>query len=397
MFLKPLVAIARQFDNEILFYCKLEVTIVQLLALKESIKFKVKQGCLDRSYHMLLDGIILKSSLQFNRNRTSSAIYHLITGKRSIQTVQDAHIYHLKKFYGITQALQKRDFDTLINSLVSKQLLNLDNSMCSSVSPKGMDWLAKHGKELNFADFDGLYYHEASAIFYERLLLLIQTLSNSCNNCSSFIPVVDKYPVLFWVKNTFRDLKSQKEDYFKRLYLEIHQLLTTFSNEEASIYVDRFSGYNHYGKSKEQLAKDFQKEKIDISLIIERMNHRLLTTISAKPETFLAIGLLVKDLKNKQFITNSAEKTYQLLEEHSINEIGKMRGLKENTVYDHIVEAALFTHDFPVVHYVSSPQQKQILAAVENDNTYKLKTIKQMVDESISYFQIRLVLATMNK
>lgn len=346
---------------------------------------------------MLLDGIILKSSLQFNRNRTSSAIYHLITGKKSIQTVQDAHIYQLEKFYGINRSLQKSEFDKRINSLIAKQLLLLDNAMCSSVTTKGTDWLKQHNKELNFADFAGLYYHAASPVFYQRLLLLIQTLSNSCNNNSSFIPVVDNTTVLYWVKKIFRDLKSRKEDYFKQLYLDIHRLLTTFSDEEASIYVDRLSGYNHYGKSKEQLAKDYQKDRLDIPLIMERMNHHLLTTIFANPQTFPAIILLVKDLRNKQFITNSAEKTYQLLKKHSINQIGKMRGLRENTVYDHVVEVALFTHDFPVVKYVSESQQQQILTAARIDNTYKLKTIKQMVDQHISYFQIRLVLATMNK
>lgn len=347
---------------------------------------------------MLLDGIILKSSLQLNQNRTSSAVYHLITGKRSIQTVQDSHIYQLKNFYGINRTIKKRDFDKKINTLASEQLLNLDASMCCSVTPKGMDWLTEHSKALQLDDFNGLHYHAASPVFYERLLLLIQTLSNSCNKNGFFIPVVDKAPILFWVKRVFRDLKSQKEEYFKQLYHDIHQLLSIFSAEEASIYVDRLSGYNHYGKSKDQLAKDFHKDKCDIPLIIERMNHHMLTKVFSEPHAFVAISLLIKDLENKQFITNSARRTHQLLVEgRSINEIGKLRGLRENTVYDHVVEVALFTDDFPVTHYVTESQQQQILTAARNDNTYKLKTIKQMVDSSISYFQIRLVLATINK
>lgn len=347
---------------------------------------------------MLLTGIILKSSLQFNRNRTCSAIFHLITGKRSIQTVQDAHIYQLKSFYGINRSLHKRSFDTKVNTLVSEQLLNFDNeSMCCSVTPNGVNWLKEHKKVLNFDDYNGLHYHEASPIFYERLLLLIQTLSNSCNNNYSFIPVIDKSPILYWVKGVFSSLKSNKEDYFQQLHHDIHKLLSTFSEEEAAIYVDRFSGYNHYGKSKDQLAKDFKKDKLDIPFIIERMNHRMLNKVFTEPSAFPAIGFLIKNLENKQFITNSAKKTYQLLlENFSINEIGRMRNLKENTVYDHVVEIALFTSDFPVVRYVSEQQRQQISIAVHSETTYKLKAIKQKVDQSISYFQIRLVLATMS-
>lgn len=347
---------------------------------------------------MLIDGIILKSSLQFNRNRTSSAIYHLITGKKSIQTVQDAHIYHLKNFYGVNRLLHKHEFDKKINRLVSDQLLELDESMGCSVTQSGTDWLKDHNRYLKLNDFDGLQYHTASPIFYDRLLLLIQTLSNSCNNHYSFIPVIDKTPVLHWVKVVFKRLRDNKESYFIQLHHDLHKLLSTFSSEESSIYIDRFSGYNHYGKSKEQLASGYQKDKLDIYFVIERMNHSMLKKIFLDPRGFPAIGFLITDLENKQFITNSAGKTYQLLQEnYSINQIGQMRQLKENTVYDHIVEVALFTRGFPVANYVSEDHQQQILTAVTNESTYKLKAIKEMVDPSISYFQIRLVLATMQR
>ncbi|ASN05483.1 helix-turn-helix domain-containing protein [Virgibacillus necropolis] len=347
---------------------------------------------------MLADGIILKCSIQFNQNRTSSAIYHLITGKKSIQTVQDAHIYQLKNFYGINRSLQKRDFDKIINTLISNKLLELDESMSCSVTPNGLEWYKKWQSYLQLTDFDGLRYHTVSSIYYDRLLLLIQTLSNSSNNHYSFIPVIDRQPVLDWVKLVFKQLKQNMESYFEQLHHELHELLSSFSNEEASIYVDRFSGYNHYGKSKEQLASDYKRDKMDISFTIERMNHAMLNKIYLSPHKFPAIEFLIEGLTNKRFITDSARKTYQLLQEnYSINEIGRMRNLKENTVYDHVVEVALFTHDFPVLNYLSEDQQQQILTAVYKENTYKLKAIKQMVDERISYFQIRLVLATMQR
>ncbi|WP_404452878.1 helix-turn-helix domain-containing protein [Virgibacillus necropolis] len=345
---------------------------------------------------MLTDGIILKSSLHFDQNRTCSAIFHLITGKKSIQTVQDAHIYQLKNLYGINRSFHKREFDRRINTLVSNHLLELDESMSCSVTSSGKDWLKEQYHYLKLNDYDGLQYHTAAPIFYDRLLLLIQTLSNSCNNHYSFIPVIERTPILQWVKVAFKQLKLNKKSFSNQLQFDLHKLLKDFSDEEASIYVDRLSGFNHYGRSKDQLALDYQKDKLDISFIIERMNHAMLNKIYSDPHGFPAIGFLITDLRNKQFITNSASKTYQLLQEnYSISEIGQMRRLKENTVYDHVVEVALFTHDFPVSNYVSEDQQQQILLAVSKECTYKLKAIKQMVDLSISYFQIRLVLATM--
>lgn len=345
---------------------------------------------------MLLEGMILKSSLQFNKNRTCSAIYHLISGKRSIQTVQDAHIYQLKKFYGINRSLDKHDFNKVMNRLAAAQLLEIDKEMNCSITSSGVNWLNKNEHELKLYEFEGILYHAVSAVFYERLLLLVQTLSNSCNNNYSFIPVVEKISVINFVKMVFKQMGKDKKTYFNKLYGELHQLLHSFSDTEASIYVDRLSGYNLYGKSKDQLLRIYQKDKWDIPFIIERMNHKILNEVYLEPDKYSAMCLMIKDLNSQQFITNSASKTYQLLQQNrSISEIVSMRRIKENTVFDHIVEIALFTNHFPISNYVPEPYQQQIMQAVRKDKRYKLKTIKEMVDSEISYFQIRLVLATM--
>ncbi|WP_157724856.1 helix-turn-helix domain-containing protein [Virgibacillus phasianinus] len=345
---------------------------------------------------MLADGIILESSLRFNRSRTCSAIYHLISGRKSIQTVQDSHIYQLRNLYGINRSLHKHDYDKKVAAMVSDQLLELHESMGCLVTSKGIAWLKEHNKSLKLHEFNGIMYHTSSPIFHDRLLLLIQTMSNSCNNYYSFIPINDKTPIMRWVKTIFQQLNHQRESFFQQLYKELYQLMDSFSDEEASMYVDHLSGYHHYGKSTDQLAHDYDKEKIDIPFILERMNHSLLGNIYRDPARFPALKMLLKDLRNNQFITNSAKQTFQLLKEnYSIEDIGQIRKLKENTVYDHIVEVALFTDNFPIIEYVSEQEHSQIMAAIKSENTYKLKAIKEMIDRDISYFQIRLVLATM--
>ncbi|WP_430785494.1 helix-turn-helix domain-containing protein [Virgibacillus flavescens] len=344
---------------------------------------------------MLLEGVILKSSLQFNQNRTSSAIYHLLTGKKSIQTVQDAHIYQLKKFYGIYRSLYMKDFDKALNKLHAAGLLIIAEDKSIIVTPSGINWLNNHYEKLKLNYFNGIFYHASSQVFYDRLLLLVQTLSNSCNKHYSFIPIIDNPTISNWVRAVYSRLGMKRENYFSKLYEDLQNLLVNLTDEEASIYVDRLTGYNQYGMSKDQLAHFYQKEKLDISILLERINHTILHIIHQNPKQYPAIKLILIDLTNKQFITNSARQTYQLLmENYSLSEIGEKRRLKKNTVYDHVVEVALFTHDFPVSKYVSEAHQEQILEAVKLDKTYKLKTIKENVEPNISYFQIRLMLAT---
>ncbi|MFZ3577057.1 helix-turn-helix domain-containing protein [Virgibacillus sp. DJP39] len=346
---------------------------------------------------MLTEGIILKCSQHFDQNRTSSAIYHLIKGKKSIQTVQDAHSYHLTDFYGINRSLRKSEFDTIINKMVSDNLLQKNELMCCSITEKGNNWLERN-KMVRLDKFNGLQFHNISSIFYERMIMLIQTLSNSLHNHYSFIPVSDKPQILEWVKRVFNQVKHDKASYSIQIYNELLRLLSDYSVEEATIYVDRLSGYKHYGRSKDQLAQGYHKDKIEISFIIERINHVILDKVYNEPHSFPTISSIVSDLQSRQFITNSASKTYELFQKgYSINEISHMRKLKENTIFDHIVEVALFSSTFPITSFVTEQQQQQIANAVKKKNTFKLKDIKQMVEQDISYFQIRLVLASIEQ
>ncbi|HLQ97926.1 MAG TPA: hypothetical protein VK135_04495, partial [Candidatus Dormibacteraeota bacterium] len=53
-----------------------------------------------------------------------NSIYHLLTGKRSIQTVQDVHLYQLDRFFGIFKKLNKPTFDQMVDELMEQQLLS---------------------------------------------------------------------------------------------------------------------------------------------------------------------------------------------------------------------------------------------------------------------------------
>ncbi|WBX79241.1 RQC domain-containing protein [Virgibacillus salarius] len=76
---------------------------------------------------MILDGIILTSTSYLNKERSISAIFHIITGKKSIQTVQDIHMYQLKSFYGVYPSLDKAVFQKQIRYLIKEDCLRICN------------------------------------------------------------------------------------------------------------------------------------------------------------------------------------------------------------------------------------------------------------------------------
>src|SRR5699024_4996826 len=183
---------------------------------------------------LLFDYIIMSCCSRFKDGRSISAVYHLLKGKRSIQTVQDSHIYQLNRFYGIYPSLQKRDFEEHIHQLADEDMLLLNNTNAAMTTVRGENWLREQKKHVPVNYFNGMEYYQKASIFLERLLLLIQTMTNSKKNNFHFIPVVDKRIATNWVKRQYYQTHRFQANFLNQLYEELYQLLKCFSEMERS-------------------------------------------------------------------------------------------------------------------------------------------------------------------
>jgi uncharacterized protein YpbB len=62
-----------------------------------------------------IENILLYCLKQLNGERTIYSIYHLLNGKKSSQTLQDAHLFSLKRYFGILESLTRESFDERFN------------------------------------------------------------------------------------------------------------------------------------------------------------------------------------------------------------------------------------------------------------------------------------------
>lgn len=349
--------------------------------------------------NLIIKGMIIKCSSHIKEERSISSIYYLLSGKRSIQTVQDAHLYELDRYYGIFKKLNKLHFDKIIQELVDQQLLTIPSESTSTSKPtmKGMNWLTNNQNHLRLSYFNGLLYHDNDVVFLERLFLLIQVLTNSKMKHTSYIPVIDRPSATRWVKFFYRQIRSQVDHQLKGFYDELSELLVNFSESEAEMFVDRLTGFQHYGMSIHQLAEQYKFTVDDVQVLLIGITHRMLDLIRQDIDKFPLLAKITEDLSADGFITHSANVTYGMIKNgYGIDEIIQRRRLKTNTIYDHIVEIALYDLKFPICSYVSKEKQREIVQAVQETNTSKLKKIKDKVSEDISYFQIRLTLTSIN-
>lgn len=106
---------------------------------------------------------------------------------------------------------------------------------------------------------------------------------------------------------------------------------------------------------------------------------------------------MIDDLQFKRVLTSSTHKTLELVQKgFSIDQIAHIRSLKA-TIEDHIVELSIHEPSFSIEPYVSSEAQKAIHEVAGQLQTNKMKLIKESLEHSFTYFQIRLALTRMVK
>lgn len=92
-------------------------------------------------------------------------------------------------------------------------------------------------------------------------------------------------------------------------------------------------------------------------------------------------------------ISDTVRETYGSYQKgKSIQEIAKLRGLKETTIYSHF-EVLILNKLVELDDIINSIKKEKILAVLRENNFTNLKEIKYQLDESISYGEIKCVLA----
>ncbi|WP_152654645.1 helix-turn-helix domain-containing protein [Oceanobacillus sp. CFH 90083] len=347
---------------------------------------------------MLFRGILIDCFQKINQERTSSSIYNLLIGKKAIQTIQDARFYHMGNYYGIYPGLTKAEYLQQLQQLLKLDyLLEADGEEQKlQITEKGKAWLTSYKESLD--GFYGSKYKNMLEPFKQRLLLFIQTFTNTAKNHYRFIPITDNHDIERFIKDFYTQYKHRSTEVLQQLYKELEQALSGLSDLEASMFVDRITSYYSYGSSLQQLSQDYRLSIPDCYLTLQKSFYHLLN-VQTNSENYPILKLFTKHLHTAETpLSQTAQFTLRLLQkQHSLEEIMKIRRLKANTIQDHLVEIAMHEDEFPFFDYLDSAIYEEIKTAVYNKQTYRLKEIKNHVHPEISYFQIRLALILYKK
>lgn len=341
--------------------------------------------------------IILYCISCFKGERSTNAVYYLLQGKKSAQTVQDAVWFSLKHVFSIYPELKKELFQEHINFLAKNKLIEINDKTCQ-ITTFGQEKLTHYIERQPIPEgLNGWNFQPIDKKFWQRLSLIVQIVSNWTKGEGKFMPVQRDFYTQRWVKRWLYDWNStyDKQTLTKKLYLEIEHLLTyaESKNKNPEFFVARLSGYENPGLTISQIAQQYKIDEFYYLIIFRSFLHFMIKTISDFHSDYPLLYSIIKNDQQEIVFTESTRKTLNLINiNKSIKEIARIRNLKVSTIEDHIVEIALMDEKFSIDPYVTPSMQERIRLAIKTLNTRKLKRIKEAVPDA-DYFAIRLVLS----
>jgi len=338
-----------------------------------------------------LETIILYCLKKLNGERTIFSVYHLLNGKKSSQTIQDAHLFSLKRFFGIFDSLSREEYEEIIDSMhrtrkiysVGDQRFLPDLSLSENLSQQSIP-----------VYLNGWKFHQVTHLFWKRLSLFVQVVSNLTFQETRYTPIQSDKTVQAWVKLILLNTNTSRKELGNIIYRELIECLAEAKELNPAVLVFRLTGSRQIGFTASQTAIKLNMDVNDYYLEFQNILHFLIHQLSISQSRFPLLANLVSNLKQTtDELTDSTRKTQQLLNQgYSLETIANMRHLKKSTIEDHIVELALHLDDFDISPYVDSSMQREIVQTSGMSTTKQLKRIKDEV-QAASYFQIRLVLA----
>ncbi|WP_169911187.1 helix-turn-helix domain-containing protein [Evansella clarkii] len=344
-----------------------------------------------------LEWIILTLINRVNGQRTSGGVYHLLTGKRSAQTIQDARLFDCYKIAGSVKNLSRERFEDSVSLMLKKGFLSESEGNYYLLTSKGKEVLQTLDKKYKLpAYFNGGKYEWSglAPVYWERFSLFFQTLASFAVNEKQFIPVSYRLDTQRWVKQRIRELQQPAATASEQLYNELVEFLHQLPEREAELFVSRLTAPGHTGRTFDQLSYMYAGDPLYTKLFFQSVLHLLIKNTGENPGKYPFLHTFAEIKKGKQILTASAEETNKLLKKgKTLEEIMGIRGLKRSTIEDHIIEIAIYDKENISNHLINEEEASVILRAAEETGSKRLKQIKDKLGGKYSYFQIRLALA----
>lgn len=339
-----------------------------------------------------LEAVVLFMLDEIEGERTPSSVFHLLKGKKSAQTIQDAHLFKLDKWFQSAPFLQMDVFDGLIWRLQEAGWLEGERQRLF-VTTKGRNEVAAVFNQTgSFPLLSGWKLAGTAPLFFSRLQLVVQVVSHLAYKDRTYYPITRDEQVQQWVKQFIKKSASEKDTLASQLHQELLSVLEQ-QPEHPDCLLLRFSGHGQTGKTVEQTADSLQMERTEYWFRFLHCLHAVVQVVMERGEDIPLLYHLLNGITVSVPLTDSARKTAAYLHKGmTVDQVAAVRGLKRATIEDHVVELAINDPHFSIRPFISEQKEAAVRRAGQSNGGRQLKPLKDQLPDH-SYFEIRLVLA----
>lgn len=336
--------------------------------------------------------LLLAMLSAYKGERTIYGALHILQGKKSAQSIQDVHFFSLLPYFHLFPSITREELEQLVTSLQNKRCLVLSEDHRAVLTDIGEERVHLFKEKFAWIQLlDGWKYLKLTEVFWLRLTLTIQTLTQLHIQQKRFIPITNNKEIQKWVKSYLSKNHASPQDDLDFMYNDLKSFLATCADEAATVFVAQLTSPSQVGQTLFQLADTLHLEKDYVYVLHRATLHHLFAALLNGH--YPALRPFMGAHAEHRFFTNTAMKTAEFLKQGlTIDEIVKVRRLKKNTIEDHVIELALYDPSFSIRPYISEFQYQQIIQAVHKLNTLKLKQLRDYVGDTYSYFMIRIAL-----
>lgn len=340
---------------------------------------------------MELSSLLLEIMKRLNGDRTVYAGFHLLRGKQSGQTLQDVDTYQLKSFFCILPKLTINRYDEAVKHLKAHEFIITDADSFVYLTEKGHE----EARRLRVVHFYGWDYRGREHIYFGRLSLVVQTVSNFRSGERRFIPTQKSGDIQRFVKQLLHEQPISDQNFALILKEELYYALekSKMTDTQKVVFTHRLGGYNYTGWTWEQLADVLEQSTSSIYLNFIESLHLFLKAVEDMSNQSIVYKML-SGIKVQSYLTESSRKTKSYFQNgFSMEEIAVMRNLKLSTIEDHFVQFIINDPNFPLEQFVSKNERQLVLEKIDALGTKRLRLLKEQFP-MLSYFQLRLILSS---
>lgn len=298
-----------------------------------------------------------------------NTLYQILVGRKSASMLYYAYGHQLLDIVGIFPHLSKAEYEKIIQQLINQKALSIVGNELVRVQIQPFLLNQEPYCHLN-------HFHIKNSLSLWRMLQLFL-----CR--LSYWPAEYQGPVLenspFYLLNVDQMIAQMDEEQKQKIYEELSHVFSQMPQDQADFLANTFSGKQISGKTFYQVLPEDLHSPFDICYTlacVERFWSYLMT------HTELVLFQLFKpfileNYKQSMLVTRQYYKFG-----YDVEKIAQIRGLKEGTIIDHLIEWAILDNKFPFEDFQLLTQEEILL-----DYRYK-----DLVEENseISFLQYRL-------